>query len=148
MRESLRQFHWNFIMRPWLSVLLVALPAYAANPVVNESAAAPSAAGQSEDLPSLTFANGESISNPPPRYPAASRKAREDGRVLLRVVVGVDGRAKEISVIQSSGYARLDDSAVDAVRRWRFFPARKEGELAEGSLEVPISFSLGKTAQP
>ncbi len=58
-----------------------------------------------------------------PLYPAAARRLGEHGVVLLRVLVGAEGRAERIEIATSSGYARLDDAAVSAVRRWVFTPA-------------------------
>lgn len=58
----------------------------------------------------------------PPIYPVASRRNREQGVVLLELVVGVDGRVEEISVKRSSGFENLDRAALVAVRRWRWSP--------------------------
>ena len=80
------------------------------------------------------------LANPGPSYPYLSRKAREEGVVTLRVLVSADGRAKQLSVEQSSGFARLDDEALKTVRRWRFLPARRAGRdgggLGAGSGEL------------
>lgn len=78
--------------------------------------------------------------NPQPPYPELSRERGESGRVLLRVRVGRGGEALEVSVLQSSGYARLDRAARETVERWRFTPARRGGEAVEDQVEVPIRF--------
>jgi len=82
------------------------------------------------------------LDNPRPSYPALSRRLGEEGKVLLRVWVGVDGRAREVQVKEGSGFARLDLAARDAVGRWRFVPARRGGEAIDGWVLVPISFAL------
>jgi protein TonB len=82
------------------------------------------------------------LNNPPPAYPAASRQLGEAGRVLLSVRVGRDGNAIEVGLRQSSGYGRLDRAAAEAVRRWRFVPARRGDEAVEASVLVPIDFKL------
>ena len=64
------------------------------------------------------------------------------GRVLLRVRVGADGRAETVDVAASSGYDRLDRAAIDAVRRWRFVPARRGDAAVSAWINVPIAFSL------
>jgi protein TonB len=65
-----------------------------------------------------------------PHYPIESVRAGEEGSAVLQVLVDESGRASEVRVARSSGSQRLDDSAVSAVRMWRFAPGRKEwGEL-------------------
>lgn len=82
------------------------------------------------------------LDNPRPAYPALSRRLGEEGRVLLRVQVGTDGRAVSVAVVASSGHPRLDRAAREAVGRWRFLPARR-GDVAEASWAlVPINFAL------
>ena len=82
------------------------------------------------------------LHNEAPAYPALSRRVREQGRVLVRVLVDVNGVAASVELSASSGSARLDQSALDAVKRWKFVPARK-GELPVSAwVVVPILFSL------
>ncbi|MEL0028674.1 MAG: energy transducer TonB, partial [Perlucidibaca sp.] len=93
--------------------------------------------------PSLPSFQIGTLSNPWPEYPGRSRDLREEGRVVLRVLVGVDGRARDVQIFQSSGYTRLDESARFTVqRRWRFEPARLGEQKLEGWVKVPISFKL------
>lgn len=80
--------------------------------------------------------------NPKPDYPALSRRLNEQGRVLLRVHVTSDGTAGEVQLHASSGSSRLDQSALDTVRRWRFVPARLGREPVSGWVLVPIVFTL------
>ncbi len=82
------------------------------------------------------------LQNPSPDYPALSRRLREEGRLVLRVRVGVDGRAEDIEVRTSTGYPRLDQAGLQTVRRWRFAPARRGAEKVPAWVLVPISFSL------
>ncbi|HHJ12666.1 MAG TPA: energy transducer TonB, partial [Chromatiales bacterium] len=65
-----------------------------------------------------------------------------EGRVLLRVEVGSDGRVTAIRVQESSGFRLLDDAALTTVRAWRFAPARREGKAIPGKVLVPIRFRL------
>ncbi|OHC63906.1 MAG: hypothetical protein A3H93_08035 [Rhodocyclales bacterium RIFCSPLOWO2_02_FULL_63_24] len=80
--------------------------------------------------------------NPKPDYPAISRRLGEQGRVLLRVHVASDGTAADVQVQVSSGSPRLDQSALDAVRRWRFVPAKLGKEPIAAWVQVPIAFTL------
>lgn len=82
------------------------------------------------------------LDNPKPVYPAISRRLAEQGRVVLRVQVEADGRAAEVHVHSSSGSPRLDQSALDAVRRWKFVPARLGQTPTSAWVLVPIAFTL------
>lgn len=82
------------------------------------------------------------LHNPQPVYPAASRRLGEQGKVLLRVHVGADGRAEKVELKLGSGFARLDRAAQDAVGLWRFVPARRGTEPVAAWVQVPIVFQL------
>ena len=83
------------------------------------------------------------LQNPPPVYPRLSQRLKEQGEVLLRVRVGIDGEPLEISLQQSSGYTRLDQAAQKAVTQWRFEPAQSNGEPVIAWVMVPFEFALG-----
>jgi len=80
--------------------------------------------------------------NPPPEYPRAARRHGYEGRVTVRATVGVDGVPRDVTVASPSGHACLDKAAVDAVKRWRFEPARRGGAAVEGTVDVPFRFEL------
>jgi len=82
------------------------------------------------------------LRNPAPAYPPASRRIGEQGRVVLRVLVGADGRPEQVDVRTSSGSPRLDAAALEAVRRWKFVPARQGDRALAAWVLVPISFRL------
>lgn len=82
------------------------------------------------------------LNNPPPVYPSVSRRAGEQGRVMLRVRVSARGQVEAIEVQKSSGYDRLDEAALSAVRRWRFVPATVGDRAVEGWALVPVNFTL------
>jgi periplasmic protein TonB len=82
------------------------------------------------------------LNNPAPAYPGVSRRMKEQGRVILRVLVSAAGEAQNVEVRTSSGSERLDRAAVDAVRRWRFAPARRGAETIAAYALVPILFQL------
>lgn len=86
--------------------------------------------------------NADYLRNPKPAYPSASRRLGEHGTVLLRVLVTAAGEAAKVELKNSSGFARLDDSAMEAVRGWRFVPARLGEKPVEAWVVVPIKFSL------
>lgn len=82
------------------------------------------------------------LDNPAPSYPSLSRRLREEGTVMLRVYVQPTGLPADIELKQSSGHARLDDVALNTVKRWRFVPARQNDIAVAGWIVVPITFSL------
>ena len=82
------------------------------------------------------------LDNPAPPYPALARRAGEQGRVMLRVLVNPGGNADEVEIRTSSGHRRLDESARDTVRRWRFVPAKRGDEPGPAGVLIPISFRL------
>lgn len=82
------------------------------------------------------------LDNPAPSYPSLSRRLREQGTVMLRVYVQATGLPADIELKQSSGHARLDDVALNTVKRWRFVPARQNDTAVAGWVVVPITFSL------
>lgn len=102
-------------------------------------AAAPAAAPAALTPPRF---DAHYLDNPAPMYPALSRRLGEEGRVSLRVFVGIDGLPAKIELHQSSGYSRLDSVALETVQRWRFVPARLGDERIGAWVVVPISFSL------
>jgi TonB family protein len=69
-------------------------------------------------------------------------RAGEEGAAVLQVLVDETGRASEVRVARSSGYTRLDDAAVSAVRRWKFAPST-QGALAVSTWgEMEMRFNL------
>jgi protein TonB len=82
------------------------------------------------------------VAPPAPVYPAQSQRMKEQGRVLLRVEIGADGRARQVLVSRSSGHARLDESAASAVRQARFAPYTENGVALVVWTNVPIDFEL------
>jgi protein TonB len=86
--------------------------------------------------------NAKYLDNPAPAYPAPSRRMREQGRVILRVLVRANGTPAQVQVRTSSGHARLDDAARDAVLHWKFVPAKRGAEPIEEWVLIPVSFRL------
>jgi len=82
------------------------------------------------------------LRNPKPSYPNLSRRLSEQGTVLLRVFVTMTGDATRIELKESSGFQRLDKSALDAVQNWKFVPAKRGEQPVAAWVIVPIKFSL------
>ena len=82
------------------------------------------------------------LNNPRPAYPLLAIRQGAQGQVLLLVEVLPDGRAGRIELEKFSGHAMLDAAAINAVRAWRFTPARKDGLLTTQTVRIPIHFNL------
>jgi protein TonB len=82
------------------------------------------------------------LSNPAPPYPPMSRRLGEQGTVLLSVWVDANGSARLVDLKRSSGHARLDAAARDAVAHWRFVPARRGADPVDAQVLVPVVFRL------
>lgn len=85
------------------------------------------------------------LNNPAPVYPNLSRRLREVGTVQLRVRVSAAGMPMEVLMATSSGYARLDEAALAAVKKWKFQPAQRNGNPVEAWVLVPVEFSLTRS---
>lgn len=80
--------------------------------------------------------------NPAPPYPPKSVQMREQGVVWLRLMVRPDGGVGEVQIKTSSGSMRLDGAARQAVKTWKFTPARRNGQAVSSWVNVPIRFNL------
>lgn len=79
-----------------------------------------------------------------PVYPPASRRLDEQGVVRLRVMVDERGRPREVQIVKSSGFDRLDEAAVTAVRRWQFSPAMQAAGAVTAWTQVNVVFRLDR----
>ena len=79
---------------------------------------------------------------PRPHYPDSARREGKEGRVLLRVLIDEEGSTKAVEVNASSGHDMLDHAATEAIKKWRFVPARAGGKPVETWVKVPIDFQL------
>ena len=82
------------------------------------------------------------LNNPSPIYPSNAKNNNIQGKVFLSVLVGIEGRAIEVKIANSSGYYILDNSALSAVRKWQFVPAKKNGEAVSATVIVPVEFKI------
>lgn len=80
--------------------------------------------------------------NPKPHYPTIAKSRGWQGKVLLRVKVSAEGLSDSVTVEKSSGHEMLDESAVEAVKKWRFIPAKRGSTPVASSVIVPIVFTL------
>ncbi|MDO8440551.1 MAG: energy transducer TonB [Polaromonas sp.] len=90
----------------------------------------------------LPSSNADYLQNPKPAYPAMSKRLGEQGKVVVRVLIGVDGVAQKAEIRQSSGFDRLDQAAWTTAQRWRYVPGKRGGVPEAMWVNVPINFVL------
>lgn len=78
----------------------------------------------------------------PPRVPYEARRKKQGGTVLLRLVIGSDGRVDQISIARTSGFESLDQAALQAVRRWVWKPLIRDGVAVALPATLPITFNI------
>jgi protein TonB len=96
-------------------------------------------------LPPVTLAGELSVSCPersPPAYPSFSIRLNEQGRVVLRVELDTEGKIATVTFKSRSGFARLDEAAVSAVKTWRCRPAIRNGVAVPAVALQPFDFIL------
>lgn len=90
----------------------------------------------------LPSSDADYLQNPKPAYPAMSKRLGEQGRVILRVLIGVDGAAQRAEIKQSSGFDRLDQAGLQTVLKWRYVPGKRNGVPEAMWFDIPINFVL------
>lgn len=80
---------------------------------------------------------------PEPEFSEAARKAGYQGTCVLSLIVGANGRPRDIRAVRKLGM-QLDEEAIRALKEWKFEPAQKDGKPVAVSIEVEFSFQLGR----
>lgn len=113
-------------------------------PVAPPMAAAPVAeAAPAPVRVELPSSDADYLKNPRPPYPRLSKALGEQGTVLIRIFVGVDGKVQKAEIKQSSGFDRLDQSALTTVLlRWQFVPGKRAGVPEAMWVTAPLAFVL------
>jgi protein TonB len=129
---------------PTAPVGVLDAPVAAAPQVLSASPAVVTKAAPTPHLPQLVLPSSDAdyLQNPKPPYPALSKRLGEQGKVVVRVLIGTDGTAQKTEIKQSSGFDRLDQAALTTVLRWRYVPGKRAGAPEAMWFNVPISFVL------
>lgn len=80
----------------------------------------------------------------PPEYPDPARRTGTQGRVVLRLLVDEQGRARHVSVLEATPGGIFEQCAVDAVTRWTFTPGTREGRAVPTWVHLPVRFDLDR----
>ncbi len=75
-----------------------------------------------------------------PKYPDAARVIGATGKVVVKVIVGTDGKVKSATIFSSFGNPACEDAAIAAAKQWEFKPATKDGEPFEQTIQIPFDF--------
>ncbi|HEY0198031.1 MAG TPA: energy transducer TonB [Rhodanobacter sp.] len=109
-------------------------PAVAAQATPSETSAASAGGGQTSDAVLLKAV--------PARFPTAAMRARQEGWVTVSFTVGTDGRTGDVKVLESQPRRVFDRAAMDAVEKYRFTPAMKDGVAVSSTKQQRIEFKL------
>ena len=83
----------------------------------------------------------KALHKPKPKYPERARNAGKEGVVKLEATIGIDGKARDIKVIEELGYG-CDEEAIEALKRSRFSPAEKDGKPVPVRIIIPYRFKI------
>ncbi len=117
----------------------VTAPSASANNIAAASPTATVAAPPALVMPST---DADYLHNTKPAYPPLSKRLREEGKVVVRTLIGADGNAQQAEVKQSSGFDRLDEAARTTALRWRYVPGKRVGVAQAMWFDVPFTFVL------
>jgi protein TonB len=123
------------------AVVGVTTPQPPAPPVAAPVSAAPPAPPAPPRI-QLPDSNADYLNNRPPAYPPLSKRLGEQGKVVVRVFIGLDGSAAQAEIRSSSGFDRLDQTALKTVLGWKYSPGKVNGEPKAMWFNVPINFVL------
>ncbi|HSV51176.1 MAG TPA: energy transducer TonB [Burkholderiaceae bacterium] len=90
----------------------------------------------------LPSSEAEYLQNPKPTYPALSKRMGEQGKVIVRVQIGVDGTPLKAELKKSSGFDRLDKSALEYVMKCRYVAGKVAGVAQTMWYDAPVNFVL------
>lgn len=92
--------------------------------------------------PVKTFRDRDIFFNPKPIYPLLSRRMREQGAVQLKLCIDDRGRVENVQLVKSSGYEKLDRSAMEGVREWKFSALESQDQALSHCYHLPVHFRL------
>jgi periplasmic protein TonB len=90
----------------------------------------------------LPSSDADYLKNPRPPYPQLSKRLGEQGKVVVRVLIETNGTASKAEIRTSSGFDRLDVTALQTVLTWRYVPGKRAGVPEAMWFNIPIHFEL------
>jgi TonB family protein len=135
-----------------MNIRLLPLPLFCAALLVGVQVQTPKNVEERDEAARVPLQVGGGVSapraiySPEPEFSKAARKAGYQGICVLSLIVGDDGKPRDISVVRKLGM-QLDEKAVEAVSNWRFEPAQKNGQPVAVQIQVEVSFHLYRHGQ-
>jgi TonB family protein len=130
--------------KPSVVAKLHVMPAPVVQPQVQVADAMPSAAAVPQEAGPVRVAGGivagQILSKVAPVYPAEAKAAQVQGAVVMKAVISKTGEVRELQVI--SGPSELMNSALDAVRQWKYKPYLLNGEPVEVATTITVNYHL------
>ena len=126
---------------PVIVTAVPAPPVVVATPAPPAPPSPPSPPSPPRNLPASAV---QYVTTVEPEYPRLSKRNGESGRVMVRVFIDEAGTPRQVQLAKSSGFERLDASALAAVLKFRFSPPTENGQPLSGWANVPIDFGLEK----
>jgi TonB family protein len=102
-------------------------------------AAQPAAPADHHAAPLTSISENDVLT--PPAYPVSAIQSGVGGKVLLELLVGVDGSIKDVKVVKSEPAGVFDDVSIEAARKWHITPAMENGAAVEHWVQVPLTFN-------
>ena len=84
----------------------------------------------------------ETVEQEFPHYPPEAQKKHLEDQVVVRYIIGTNGRVKDVQILDHAKEKMFDDSALEAVRRWKFRPLIKDGKAVEVVHDLAINFEI------
>ena len=94
--------------------------------------------------PAVASTDATPISQPAPRYPQSAMRRGIGGTARVQATVAPDGSVERLELAEGSGNRDLDRAALEAVRRWTFKPATRNGQPVSSTVVVPLQFDPGR----
>lgn len=88
----------------------------------------------------LVITSAKPIKQVKPKYPESARSLGASGRVVIRVLVGTDGKVKKTTVLSSFGNPACEEAALATAQQWEFTPATKDNVPFEQNVSIPFDF--------
>jgi len=132
---------------PAPALVVAALPPPPPTPAPVQTVAAPVVQVQPPPAPTIKRIPASAVrylKEPRMTVPLMSKRLKESGVVQLRVVVDVNGQPREITLAKSSGFARLDEQALQDMRSARFVPYTENGQAVEWEVIAPMSYEVDR----
>lgn len=75
-------------------------------------------------------------------YPSLAKRSGVEGKVIVNVLIGINGKAEKMEIVESNPEGVFEDAALKSLKYWQFRPGIKDGELVPTWVLIPVTFKL------